>query len=322
VPDVFVVALDPAYVTYDVQPGDLFVFGCQAGSYKLRYDAGHFAERGAPVIQSADDVTGDGINDLIYTVSSCGARGCQGEVDVIGWSVTLGTFNSLSAQKIVAFQPNVVVADTDGDGQAEISVTSGVNPNPSAGPQRQTTTTYRWDGAQFSASQVLKAPLTYRIHAVYDGDDALQAGDYAAAVTAYQTAISDQELQSWGDPSEAATLIAFARFRLMLTYVLSDDVGRAQSAYDQLQALYAPPTPQTGGDGQPLPTPSILTQPGVDFARMADLFWQNFSVNRDAKRACDTVTTYARSAPAGLQALNSFGFANRQYQPGELCPVR
>lgn len=322
VAEVFVVLLDPQNSEYDPQPGDLYIFGCQEGAYRLLYQVGYKPERGAPVVASADDINGNYVNDLVYSVEACSDQGCEGQVSIIEWNITLGNFNPLLANDISVVEPEVVVSDVDEDRLGEVSVTTGIIRNPNAGPQRKVTNIYKWDGSLYGLSQIIKSPAGYRIHAIYDGDDALTGGNYEAATSSYKQAYTDENLKDWQYPNEAQYLFSFARYRLMLAYVLRNNLDKAQAAHDELVTQYVPipPTPLPEGQPTPVPTPYAGLLPGVEFANMADLFWQNFSLNRDVPRACTLVINYARSNPRVLDALNSFGYANRQYRAEDMCP--
>jgi len=322
VPEVFVVLLDPQSEDYVPQPGDLYIFGCQEGAYRLFYQAGYKRDQGAPIAASADDINGNYVNDLVYTVKTCTDLGCEGKTSILEWNITLGNFSSLLANEITTVEPEVVVSDVDEDGLTEVSVTSGIIGNPNAGPQRKTTSIYKWDGTLYVLAQVLKSPAQYRIHVIYDGDDALAARDYGAAVEAYKKAYTDEELKGWQYADEYQYLSAFARYRLMLAYVLKNSIDQAQATHDELIAQYGPPAPPPPPEGEATatPTPYAGQLPGVEFANMADLFWQNFALNRDVSRGCSLVINYARSDTKMLNVLNSFGYANRQYRPEDMCP--
>lgn len=324
VPEVFMVLLDPDKSDYHPQPGDLYIFGCQEGAYRLLYQVGYKPERSAPVVPSAgaDDINGDYVNDLVYTVKTCGDQGCMGQVSIIEWNITLGNFNSLLANDISHVEPEVVVSDVDDDNLREVSVTNGIISDPGAGPQRKVTSIYRWDGSLYTLSRVVKTQAQYRIHAIYDGDEALTGGNYDAAINFYKQAYTDENLKSWQYPNEAQYLSAFARYRLMLAYVLKNNVSKAQTTHDELYAQYVPPPPTPVPEGQPtiVPTPYAGQLPGMEFVSIADQFWLNFTVNRDVPHACSLVLDYARRNPKILSVLNSFGFANRQYRPEDMCP--
>ena len=173
VPEVLIVALDPQNANLIPPPGDLFIFGCEEGAYRLLYQAGYALDQGAPVIISADDINGDYLNDMVYTVQTCGTTACYGAVTIIEWRLALRNFASLTSVDIVEPYPQVVVSDVDGDNLKEVSVTSGLIASPAAGPQRIYTTIWKWDGTLYALSQTITSPAEYRIHIIHDADDAL-----------------------------------------------------------------------------------------------------------------------------------------------------
>ena len=316
-PEILVIALDAAFKETAPQPGDLFVFSCQNKTVRLIYNAGYRPAGSAPVLFSADDINGDGIPDLIYTSQPCVTTGCGSEVHIVGWNATLSRISDLSGGPVAAYQPSVVVTDTSGPTK-EISITSAANPDPAAGPPRSITTILRWDGNAFSVAQILKSPAQYRIQVIADADDALAAGDGASAIDLYLRAAEASDLLEWGIPDEATLLPIFARYRLMLAYTLVNRLDLAQAVHDQLITLYAP---ATSAPGQPTPFPISAPPAGIEFANMADLFWQNFAINRDMKRACTGVIEYARTSSAALIHLNSFGYNSQTYTAESMCPL-
>ncbi len=327
VPEVLVLALDPQNVDAQPQPGDLFIFGCQDGAYRLLYRAGYAPDRGAPLIVSADDLNGDYLNDMVYAIQNCDALICYTALGAVEWNVTLGNFENLLSKEWVEPNADVVVSDTDDDGLSEITITRGLIADEAAGPQRLVTTILKWDGTLYTVAEVITSPAEYRIHVIVDGDQALLAGDYQAAADFYKEAAENDALLSWKYPNEAYYLKAYARYRLMLAQVMAGKIAAAQAAYDRLIADYRPPTPtpnpDASGDQPPPPAPtspfSGLT-PGIEFANMADLFWQDFALNRDVAHACDLVVGYARANALSYEVLNSFGFTNPHYMADDLCP--
>jgi hypothetical protein len=327
VPEVLVAAFDPQNADRFPRPGELFVFGCEDEAYRLLYQAGYALSQGAPVIVSADDINGDFLNDLVYVYQTCDDQVCYGHVEAVEWSLTLGNFGSILGEDVVEPLPDVLISDVESDGLGEIVVTAGIIAGLDAGPQRTYTKIYAWDGSLYTLSDTIYSPTEYRIHVIYDGDDALLAGDYASALDFYEQAIEDDHLLSWRFPDEVGYLRAFARYRLMLTHVLRDEISAAQDAHDELVESFIPPTPQPEegegeGEEEPTPesTPTLGPAPGVEFARMADFFWADFAVNRDVNRACDLVVGYAAATPGLFEILNSFGYANRTYSPDDMCP--
>jgi tetratricopeptide (TPR) repeat protein len=326
VPEVMVLVFDPDHAEEEPRPGALYIFGCEAGAYRLLYQSEYAIDRGIPTIHSADDINGDFVNDLVYSVETCGEKTCYREVTIIGWNLTLGNFDSLVNAEIVEPSADIVVSDVDEDGLKEVSVTRGIITAPDAGPQRTVTTIWKWDGAFYVVAEVIRSPVEYRIHLIHDGDAALLAGDYDAAIEAFQQAAQDDLLLSWKYPNEARYLQAYAQYRIMLAQVQKGDVGDAQETHDQLLQAFIPPTPMPPPEGEEPPPEATVSPdfdelvPGIEFAQMAEFFWREFSVNRDVVRACEIVVGYARANPAAFEVLNSFGFANPQYTAADMCP--
>lgn len=329
VPEVLITMYDPQSEDVNPQPGNLFVFGCDEGIYRLLHQAGYSVDRGAPVLHSADDINGDQLNDMVYSVETCGETSCVTDVKMIEWSMPLENFQSLVSQAVIQPYAQVVVSDVDEDQLDEVSVTSGVIGQLEAGPQRQITSIYKWDGTVYTLAETIKPIAEYRIHVIHDGDEALMAEDYSEAITQYRKAITSDRLLSWSYPGEDLYLRAFGRYRLMLAYVRAGNLGAAQQAHDELIQVYTmppPPAPSCDPAADPLCTPVPTATPyvppgeGLDFARMADLFWLDYSVNRNLRQSCNLVVGYARSTPLALDVLNSFGYANRQYTAIDMCP--
>jgi hypothetical protein len=302
------------------------VFGCDEATYRLLYQAGYSVDRGAPVIHSADDINADAFNDLVYSVQTCGETSCLNEVHIVEWSLALENFASLLGEAVVQPYADVIVSDVDEDRLLEISVTSGIINQIDAGPQRQITTVYKWDGTLYTLAEVIRPIAEYRIHLIHDADDALVEGEYTDAIRQFREAFNSDDLLPWTYLNEDPYLRAYARFRLMLAYVRAGNLNAAQTAHDDLMALFAPPPPpcdpaiDPSCQLPPTPTPFFGPAPGIEFARMADLFWADFSVNRNLGVACELVVGYARANPDALEALNSFGYANRQYTAADMCP--
>ncbi len=321
VPEVLVVVLDPQNAEFPY-PGDLYLFGCDAGAYRLLYQAGYARDRSAPLLYAAEDINGDYLNDLVYATQACEGVHCSTRIEVIEWSLALASFDSLLAEGFSEPAAEVEVRDTDGDGLREIVLTSGTLASPQAGPQRVVTKTLKWDGAVYSIASVEPEPAVYRIHVIHEGDEALRSGDYRTAIGLYEQAVTDDDLLPWQYPNEEAYLRAFARFRIVIAYAASGDVASAQAAHDELLRQFWPPLPAEPPEGEPTPTPPppVVSQPGGAFAEMARLFWREFALNRDIVTACQVVIGYARAAPSAYEVLNSFGTGNPTYSPVDLCP--
>jgi hypothetical protein len=313
VPEVLMVLIDPQYASAVPQPGDLFIFGCEEGTYRLLLQVGYAPDRGVPRIISADDINGNWLNDLVYTIPTCDDQVCTEQVRIVQWSLTLGNFADLAHDDIIEPYPEVFVADVDEDGLGEVIVTNGASPDPEAGPPRIVTQIWHWDGASYVLSETIAPETPYRIHVIHDADAASETGDYEAALALYEQAINDDELLSWTLPDERQYLTAYALYREVLIYAAQGNVGTAQTTLDRLTAEFAPPQPD---GGEPAGSP-----PGSVFVSLAEVFWGDFAVNRDVSMACTLTVARARMYPEALEVLNSFGYANRRYVASDLCPL-
>lgn len=327
VPEVLVAVLDPTNDDLYPQPGDLFLLGCSGGDYVIRYQAGYAVDAGAPYVVSADDMTGDGISDLAFLAQSCGTSTCTTAVSIIGWNPETNAFKRLLPTEISAPFADVTVGDTNGDGLRELVVVSGTVVASEAGPLRRRTEVYSYDAVQgaFVLTDQQLGEAIYRIHVLHDADAAFAARDFPAAIALYEQAATDSRLSTWGYPNENAQLAAYARFRQMVAEGLSDNNVAGQTTFEALIAEYGLPATAIPAGGAPaitLPTSIALdeTRPGVGFVHLAAAFWEGWLETRNEVTACNAVVDYARSRPTSYEVLNSFGFANRDYTPQDLCP--
>ncbi len=165
------------------------------------------------------------------------------------------------------------LVQADADSALEIQAQRGVQGSIGAGPQRTETQLWDWNGAQYVKVKSEWSPVEYRIHAVYEGDDAFAAGDYAKATDWYTRVLTDDTLKDWlteigyANAHDRDTLQAYARFRLLLIGLLRGDAN-ARDQLDQLTALY------------PEGSPVHLTQ------QMAQAFWDKYQETQDIKAAC------------------------------------
>ncbi len=336
VPDVLIVALDP-FNTEFPYPGDLFIFGCENGAYRLLLQAGHASKRGIPLIYSADDVNGDALNDLVYAVQVCDSTPCRTQLEIVSWNLALGSFTSLLAEPVGGAGIELAMEDEDGDGLYELAITDRGDGSQEAGPVRVYTTYLRWNGSLYATAEVVPWPLEYRIHFIQDGDAAQRQGDQVTAVENYERALGD-DLLNWTYEDEKICLRTYARYRLMIGYAVQNDKGRARDYYDKLDDQYElegrgegeQPTLEPGTGGMlrtPIPPPTLAPappeyteQPGGGFAEMARLFWAEYDDSGDIAKSCAAVIAFAAAEPKAYEVLNSFGTANPSYRPEDLCP--
>ena len=176
--DVVVVALmpeaDPDYVPWLMPTGGLFVYvSAGMGRFDLAYEELPGAGYSYPQIGSLDDLDGDGRNDLLYTVRTCGAHTCFHALKGVRWDAS-GHWEPLFVEPIDVPGAEFRVVDST-EGQArEIVVQVGMIDSVGAGPQRTFEHTYRWDGV-YRAGRGARN-LQHPIHLINDADVLLDQG--------------------------------------------------------------------------------------------------------------------------------------------------
>jgi hypothetical protein len=282
--------------------GDLLIFGRQGGSYALLYQEGYNPAGPAVRLLPAIDADGDDRQDVVYTLSTCGAHTCFESLEILSWWET--SFSSLMGGRLDMPYPTYVVTP------GRIDAESGSIASVGAEPQRGYSEVWEWNGSVFTVTQQIWAPPIYRYHALLDGDYALFAEDYPAAVVAYERVIGDGTLQEWGavsgsvDPSvERGQLAAFARWRLVLTYLQGGDPGGAQVAYEQLQAEY--------------PAGAV----GHDVAALAEVFWGTYAADGSIVDGCLALVAAAKEDTSVHDFFNvNYGYANPRWEAIDNCP--
>ncbi len=278
-----------------VPEGLLVVFSCQSGAVVqiYRYEAG---EGNGLELITTEDLTKDGVADLVFSQYTCGAHTCWHTPNV--WSWQSRDFVNRMGGPFQYPYPTYAVED------ARLVVSSAGQGSVGAGPQRMTTTTLAWDGSVITVTEESTADPVYRYHALLDGDRALSAGDIAKAEALFRSVIEDDGLDQWGAlvsaEDERLWLKALAWWRLMIVYASAGDTEAMDSAY----AVIAQTDPSVAG---------------APVQVLAEWFQRSFARDGDWVAAC----TYALGAPESgdvLDFLNGFGYANPVYETADLCP--
>lgn len=305
--------LDLAYslinpTTSQIQPpGSLYVFLCQNSAYQLVYTSAPVPEHGAPELLAAQDLNGDHLDDLLFDFPNCGAHTCFAQIQVLTWyggqaQVRLKGQSDDLPSPVIKVEPAASAG-----GPPRITVTgTGVN-SVGAGPYRQRMRTWTWDpaAAAFTPSSEVELPAVYRIHVVYDAEQAAAQGDVADAVQLFKTVIHDNQLKAWMDPAtERPVLSAYAEFRLTVLYARAGQNDQAQSAFQNLQKDFP-----SGGLG------SV-------YAQMGRTFWDAFQSSGDVNTACRAAQDFAAAHSDTILQPLYFGYANKTYTPSDVCPTQ
>jgi hypothetical protein len=287
-------------------PGDLYIFGCASGAYELLFGDYSTPDRVTPDIVTVEDLNQNGRADLAYSTHYCGASTCSYDLHVLEWNPASSVFSEILPDVSGVPSATFTIKNDDG-GTSEIVVENGGYGSVGAGPQRFFEDTYAWNGTIFALSEsAVTTPSEewFPIHYIQDADKQLEAGFPPIAITLYQQLIDLPDPQVFIDDDEIPALEAYARFRLVVAFVLNGNIPEAGSMYDSLFAEY---------DADP-------DKPGADFAAMADVFWQTYNDGQSVASACSATVDYAEANPTSFEVLNSFGYANRVYEAQDMCP--
>jgi hypothetical protein len=301
--EVVVTLYDPLYYQPgSPSPGQLLVFGCAQGGYRLLANTTFTPTSTIPELRRVGDMNGDFRAELVYTQQTCAAGRCTQVANILSWNATLGVFKALNELPIEATNGRVGIGDPDNDGVLELAITFVPSNDPAAGPQRGSTDIYDWDTSVYRLAYTVYDPPQYRVHALHDADVLFVRNDWAGAIDAYNAVRDNPVYAPWGAPNEAAVLRAYAGLKKMLAQI-SD--GSRRAANNTFATLEAENPPGTAGEG---------------YVVVAREFLQSYRRNEDRARACGAAITAAAARPDTLSTLNSYGYANRAYTLNDLCP--
>jgi hypothetical protein len=286
--------------------GLLAIYTCREGTVRLLYTYAPGVWFGLNLV-GAEDVTQDGLADLIFTEIACGAQTCWHTLHV--WSWAGRDFQERVGRTFTFTDATFALQD------GQILAGIGANASVDAGPQRPVTTTLTWEsdlaggtpagGGAFTVTATVAGPAIYRYHVFRDGDEALFAGRYAYALDAYLRVYNDKALKAWAvhisRDEEEHWFAALADWRLLLLELRLENVTNAQTYYERLMDDFPPATT------------------GHAVAAMAKRFWDSHTVHGDMALACAEAIR-APEAQDVLDFLNSFGYSNPTYTWGDLCP--
>lgn len=281
--------------------GQLLVYGCDNGGYRLLYSTPNSPGLALPVLHRVGDMNGDVKAELVFDIQSCSRTACIREGNVLTWNPVTGVFEQLNNATIMAVNGRLGVVDIDNDGILELTAASNPPSDIASGPQRSVVDIWDWTGKNYVAAIRQPADPRYRVHALQDAEAALQQQSWQRALTGFRDVRNNEAYLSWTIPGEEQILRAFATYRLVTIYARLRD-GRAESA---LQTLLSESPEGT---------------PGAVYAAMGQAFMDNFRATSNVTTACQAALTVATTRTEALATLNSYGYANPVYSLNDLCP--
>lgn len=303
--DLIVSIIDKTSLT--VPPaGAMLIFTCQENQFALTHieQSGEFF--GAPVLVHIQDMNQDGIKEVIFSSSKCGAHTCFENTQILSWT-GFSFEHMLDGNTSDLPSPNVQITDFDQDGIYDFEVISGGYGSVGAGPQRSITSIWRFDkeASIWMLGEENSGASDYRIHIVHDADNAMKRGEYQVAILLYDQVINNLNLLDWQDPNvEQLNLGAYASFKIIVSFALQNDMDSARAFLNSVKNVYAPyNNPYT-------------------YIEMADLFLGTYELEGEQK-ACEAAIIYsAEHAITILTPLGQavYGYANPEYSPLDICP--
>lgn len=292
--------------------GKVYVAMCEGGEYRLSYASPDRNDFGTAQIDSVFDMTGDSLDDMIIRRRGCGAHTCFEWIEVVVWhegqlqNQMEDVYFDLPSTGIEFVGPEL-------DGSYQIHMTGNGVASIGAGPYHRRSVTWEWDqdAHLFRPRELELLPSTWRIHFIHDGDQAFTNGNYPQALDAYERVIHDTTLMDWPSAEFAPEfaeqrpqeLAAYARFRRILTHLKMDDFALAEVHYQDLIDNHSP------------------GEPGAGFARMGEIFWEEFKISRDFNSACEEAQDFAAANPSEVIEPLDYGYSNLTYTPSGLCPT-
>jgi len=319
----FLVSLVVEDVEYIAPPMDLYIYMCDGDRFRPVYtnqpregtEANNYEDYipDAVVIYSTDDLTGDGSSDLLFGRYTCGAHTCVYSIGAIVWNDAAQVFDLIFSYPEVPY-PNVAASDLDGDGKQEIVLDEGGIGSVGAGVQRLYEITYEFNGTEYVEIERTLITDEYQIHVVNDADEAFDNGSYQQAISLYEKSYTDPNVRrDFGGIDStleegARALEMYARYKTIVAYVALDDVAAAEAGMSALEKVFS----------------DYQNEAGYEFVRYARTFLDAYtSEGNNILAACEAVRGSVQNPEDfGFEnILNQFGYANRYYEPVDMCPL-
>ena len=291
----------------DSQPnqGALMIFNCASGQYQLNHTVVSDLEGHAPRLLYVQDFNADGMHDVVYSSTHCGAHTCFENLKILTW-IGGEYVHMLEGSTLEYPYPDIKLTDFDHDGVYDLEVTGTVIASVGAGPQRNSINIWSYNPATTTwvFSEQFSANSDFRVHQMHDAEDAMDRGEYQIASLIFQQVTEDDNLLDWANPeSERAYLSAYSYYKRIVAAAFMGDRATAESLYEELDELYGVSDQYAYVD--------------LAYAFLVD------SETLGLEGGCVSAMQYARTNKAViLDPISSpvFGYANRDFEPEDVCP--
>ena len=282
--------------------GSIFLWRCEGGRHRLTEIAPLRPDFGLPALMDARDFTGDGLPELVVVHPLCGAHTCSAQYAVYQWDGTAMADRFLGDSTDLP-SPEWVVHDQGPQRPSVIEITAQGIASVGAGPYRIWSRSWTWDPARpgFIPTAEWIEPPRFRIHALYDADDAFEDGDLLAAQSVYERVINDDTLLDWPAPGERRQeLAAYAAYRRVLAFLAAGEASTARAEREErLRGLVGP---------------------AAVYAELADLLLAA-GPTQGLARACADVRRFVLENREPVLGPLDHGYANRTTSADDICPA-
>lgn len=217
-------------------PADLWFFEDEEEGYRFFNSARALANASTSAlrIRNTDDLTSDGLPEVVLTWDECGASTCVTHV-------TIASHHNGTLENLAPTDASIETIEEFSMEGGVIRMEGGLAGSVGAGPQRRSTTFVNWAGARFR-TEVVEGPPTYLVHLVNDADRLFNAGSFAEAQTAYLEVASNTTLPDWkaeiGEAPGRPELQAYAVFRAAISEFKQSDLLGAGRLLERAATQY------------------------------------------------------------------------------------
>lgn len=247
------------------------------------------------------DLTGDGRSELITEQTDCGVNNCYNTYKIIS---ALGERMGAITGGFGMSYSTIQLEDRTGDGLPDLLVHGGLLGSSGAGPRRQETAVYAWTNPGIGQVALELDPAVFRVHVLYEANEAFDRFDDETAVSLYLRVINDETLKDTASywhiigPFDYDDSRRFAAFRLILLYLRQGSEDEALHWRDWLTANYA----------------------NNQIAQAAQRLFNELESDHHLATACTKITAWLASTDA-TGVLSDLGYGNPQLDTTTLCPI-
>jgi hypothetical protein len=292
----------------DTSRWQIVVFDSPEGIFKAAYQStpvevpgGDMSEWQSKLL-AAGDLNNDGKGEVAYSENVCGASTCTVTVYVL--TGTSSGYVSVAGEGLSMPTATVSMEHKEAEGRTEVWLHGGEIGSVGAGPQRTRTDVYAWDGTACSLKQTTLDPTDILYLKVTEADTLFAAGHYDEALSVYQQALNDPNLQTWKQQSEMVAperpeLYAYTLFRVGLSsFGVSGPNPQGVAYIQQAVDKYA----------------------GYIHGDMAGAFLTSYLANNNVSQACAAVESFIADNLNLLEAFWDYGYSNPTFNADAVCP--